>query len=88
MPSFEQRLAQTAQVHLLPDHHRHDGRLAVQHRETARAQLLAQQRAAICSRCWRRSGSLRMICSAAPTAATDAAGRLAENTNGRAVCFR
>ena len=29
-----------------------------------------------------------MISSAAPTAATDAAGRLAEKTNGRAVCFR
>ena len=40
------------------------------------------------SRCRRRSGSFFMICSAAPTAATLAAGRLAENTNGRAVCFR
>ena len=38
--------------------------------------------------CRRRSGSFGMISSAAAAAATDAAGRLAENTNGRAVCFK
>ena len=43
---------------------------------------------AMLSRCLRRSGSFFMMASDCVTAATLAAGKLAEKTKGRAVCFR
>ena len=84
---FEQRFAEVAEILFVLNHYRNDWRDAVQDIETPRPQLAPEAGA-------HRQQTLlplrlrRITSKAAPTAATDAAGKLAENTNGRAVCFK